>query len=94
MTCALSRMKFPFLECRSGPALLYFVSKLPSDRFLSDMAFKFECFFPAIPGETEMMMLQGMTYKATLTLTEDVDPHDFEVEAWTSQCDKDNPDGD
>ena len=58
------------------------------------MAFKFECFFPAIPGETEMMMLQGMTYKATLTLAEDVDPRDLQVEAWTSQCDKDNPDGD
>ena len=58
------------------------------------MAFQFECFFPAIPGETEMMMLQGMTYKATLSLAEHIDPHDLEVEAWTNQCDKNNPDGD
>ena len=60
---------------------LYFVLNLPSDRFLSDMAFKFECFFPANTSETEMMMLQGMTYKATLALAKDVDPRDLEVEA-------------
>ncbi len=57
------------------------------------MAVTFVDFFPQIPSETEMMMLQGMTYRTTVTLPAEVEPNDVLVQAWTSQCDRFSSDG-
>ena len=56
---------------------------------------KFYDFSPSIPCNCDMMMLQGMTYKASV----EVNPNCgnigemVKVQAWTSQCDTDSPDG-
>lgn len=58
------------------------------------MSFQFERFFPDVPSETEMMMLQGMTYRMTLRfLKKGLKPENLAVQAWTSQCDETCPDG-
>ena len=57
------------------------------------MEVKFHSSFPVIPSNIEMMMLQGMTYKVTLTLPDELDPSQVRVQAWTSQCDREHPEG-
>ncbi|ELT97543.1 hypothetical protein CAPTEDRAFT_202910 [Capitella teleta] len=53
---------------------------------------QFVDFFPPVPSDSEQFMLQGMTYKVTLSF--DKDPaSDVRVQSWTSQCDQDNPAG-
>lgn len=49
--------------------------------------------FPPVPCTWDMMMLQGMTYKASVQVHTHTDPAQLLVQAWTSQCDTHSPQG-
>ena len=56
---------------------------------------EFKDYYPPVPSYSDMMMLQGMTYKVKLRLDPDINvtPSQVLVQAWTSQCDRHSPGG-